>query len=73
MTTSVDLTIKLPPELVRDADEFGLLTEETVAQLLREAVDQRVNDLVNEEIHVQRSPSVLPPEAQSLRLRNQAA
>ncbi len=52
---SVEVTFKLPAELARDAREFGLLTDQMVAQVLREAIDQRVNELVNEEIHAYRA------------------
>lgn len=48
------VAINLPADLVRDAREFDLLTDEMVTRLLREAVDQRVNEIVNEEIHAYR-------------------
>ncbi len=49
-----NVTLVLPANLVRDAEEFGLLTGEKVAQFLRTEIDQRVNPLVNEEIHAYR-------------------
>lgn len=52
---SVEVTLKLPADLVRDAREFNLVTDEAIARFLREAVDQRVNELVNEEIHAYRA------------------
>lgn len=54
MSDSIELAVKLPEDLVRDAREFNLLTDEAIAQLLRGAVDQRVNELVDEEIHAYR-------------------
>jgi hypothetical protein len=50
-----EVMVKLPADLVRDAQEFNLLTDEMITQLLREAVDRRVNEMVNEEIHAYRS------------------
>lgn len=54
MVETVKVAVNLPADLVRDAREFNLLTDEMVAQLLREAVDQRVNEIVNAEIHAHR-------------------
>jgi hypothetical protein len=45
------MTLELPAELVRDAQEFGLLTEAAIVELLRKEIDQRVMALVNKEIH----------------------
>lgn len=47
---TTDVTLKLPRDLVRDARELGVLSDETVSALLRAEVDRRVMDVVNEEI-----------------------
>ena len=47
----VEIVLEVPDELAHDAQEFGLLNNQVVVQLLREEVDRRVNDLVNKEIH----------------------
>lgn len=46
----VEITFRLPAELVEEASEFGVLTDAVVAALLRHEVDQRIMDIVNEEI-----------------------
>ncbi len=58
-TTTV--TIKLPDELVRDARELGVLSDETVSELLQAEVDRRVMALVNEEIHAYREEKAKKP------------
>lgn len=50
----LEVTLKLPEELVRDAYEFDLLTDTAIAELIRAELDQRINDLVNSEIHAYR-------------------
>ncbi len=45
-----ELTIKLPAELVEEALDFDLLTEQSLVTLLRAEVDRRVMELVNAEI-----------------------
>lgn len=47
---TTDVTLKLPRDLVRDARELGVLSDETVSALLRAEVDRRVMGVVNEEI-----------------------
>jgi hypothetical protein len=51
----VDITLKLPEDLVRDAREFDMLTDQTVAGLLEAEVNRRVMDLVNADIHAYRA------------------
>lgn len=51
----VEITIKVPEELLRDAREFDVLTDETVAELLQAEVDRRVSDFVNAEIKAYRA------------------
>ena len=47
----VEITLKLPDDLVRDARELGLLETSTIAEILQHELDQRVNALVNKEVH----------------------
>ncbi|HVU14048.1 MAG TPA: hypothetical protein VHD90_22370 [Phototrophicaceae bacterium] len=54
MAESVEVTLQLPADLVRDARELNLFSDSSIAQLLQTAVDQRVNEIVNEEIHAYR-------------------
>jgi hypothetical protein len=58
---TVTVTLKLPEELVRDAREFNLLTEEVVAGLLQAEVDRHVRELVNAEIQVYRTEKTSGP------------
>lgn len=50
----LQLTINIPDDLAKDAEEFGLLTPEKIIPLLRAEVDRRVMEFVNEEIHAYR-------------------
>jgi hypothetical protein len=52
---TVMVTLNLPEELVRDARELDILTQESVAELLQAEVDRRVRELVNAEIHAHRA------------------
>jgi hypothetical protein len=49
--TNIEITLKLPKALVQDAQEFGLLEEDVVIDLLQQTVDRRVMEMVNQEIH----------------------
>lgn len=51
----IEVTFTLPDDLVRDAQELGILEEQVINELLQAEVDRRVNDLVNEEIHAYRA------------------
>jgi hypothetical protein len=51
---AVEVTLKLPEALVRDAQDLGLLDDEVITRVLQQAVDQRVNEIVNTEIHAYR-------------------
>jgi hypothetical protein len=50
----LEVILRLPEDLVRDARELGILEEGAVAQLLQDEIDRRVNALVDEEIHLYR-------------------
>lgn len=47
----IEIRLNLPEDLVEDARELGLLETETMTAILQDAVDDRVNELVNKEIH----------------------
>ncbi len=53
--SDVEITIKLPEELIADAQEFGVLDEHVIAHLLRAETDQRIMDFVNTEIKAYRA------------------
>jgi hypothetical protein len=55
---AVEITLKLPDDLARDAREFGLLENGAIEELLQREVEQRVNALVNQEIHAYRTEKV---------------
>lgn len=65
---TIEVMVKLPEELVRDARDLDLLDERLIAQALRQIVDERVNALVNEEVHAYRvekhakPPGLLPAD-----------
>lgn len=52
---TIRVEFDLPEELLNDAREFGVLTNELVAELIQAEVDRRVMDFVNEEIRVYRA------------------
>lgn len=63
-----EVILRLPEELVAEAEEFDLLSGDTVAALLREEIERRVMDMVNQEIHAYRiekrtRPHPAPPDA----------
>jgi hypothetical protein len=62
--TTVNITLELPEELVRDAREFGLLTREALTTVLQAEVDRRVMDFVNAEIHAYRAEKRQNPQHQ---------
>jgi hypothetical protein len=56
---TVTITLSLPEELVKDAREFNVLTDTSVAELLQAEVDRRVMELVNTEIRAHRAEKAL--------------
>jgi hypothetical protein len=54
----MNITLSLPEDLVRDAREFNILTDEMVENLLQAELDRRVSDLVNTEIKAYRAEKV---------------
>jgi hypothetical protein len=51
---TVEITIRVPAEYVRDAEEFDMLNPETLQAVLREELDRRIMEFVNEEIKAYR-------------------
>lgn len=45
------IILQLPADLVRDASEFGLLDQSNLTQLLETQLEERVMQMVNQEIH----------------------
>jgi hypothetical protein len=43
----VVITITVPEDLARDAEEFGTLDGDTIVSLLRAETDRRISDFVN--------------------------
>lgn len=48
---TVPITIELPEELAKDAQEFGVLLNEQIVELIQTEVDRRVMVFVNDEVH----------------------
>lgn len=53
--TMIEVTVRLPKELVQDAAEFNIITDEAIAALVQQEIDRRVNEFVNAEIHAYRA------------------
>ena len=51
---AVEVTLRLPEALVADARDLGLLNDALIARVLQQVVDERVNEIVNEEIRAYR-------------------
>lgn len=52
---TIDITLKLPADLVRDAAEFDLLSAEKIEAILREELDRVVMAQVNAEVKAHRA------------------
>jgi hypothetical protein len=52
---TVEITIRVPADYVRDAEEFDMLNSETIQAVLREELDHRIMEFVNEEIKAYRA------------------
>jgi hypothetical protein len=50
----MEITLKLPDDLAQDAKDLGVLDDKTLTRIIRQEVDIRVNEMVNEEIHTYR-------------------
>lgn len=51
----VEVTIRLPVELVNDAEEFGVIDDRVISALLRLETDRRIMEFVNSEIKAYRA------------------
>jgi len=51
----VEIVIKVPKEYVEDAKDFGMLDPETIAQVLREELDERIMKFVDAEVKAHRA------------------
>ena len=52
---TVNVTVKIPLELAEEAHEFDLLSGPRLVTLLRDEVDRRAMELVNQEVQAYRS------------------
>lgn len=52
---TITISIHLPSDLVRDAEEFDLLHSDKIEALLRQKLEHLVNDAVNTEIKIYRA------------------
>lgn len=51
----VEIVIKVPKEYIEDAEDFGMLDPETIAQVLREELDERIMKFVDAEVKAHRA------------------
>ena len=52
---TVEIVIRVPKEYVEDAEEFGMLDPKTIAQILRDELDDRIMKLVDAEVKAYRA------------------
>lgn len=50
----IELVIKVPKSYVQDAKDFGMLDDETINQILRDELDDRIMKLVDAEVKAYR-------------------
>ncbi|MCB9456388.1 MAG: hypothetical protein H6671_10420 [Anaerolineaceae bacterium] len=51
----VEIVVKVPKEFVEEAQEFGLLDPDTIAQVLRDELDERIMRFVDAEVKAHRA------------------
>lgn len=51
----VEIVVKVPKEYIEDAQDFGMLESDTIAQVLRDALDERIMKFVDSEVKTHRS------------------
>lgn len=51
----VEIVVKVPKDYVEDAEDFGMLDPETIAQVLREELDERIMKFVDTEVKAHRA------------------
>jgi hypothetical protein len=55
MTDSIEITLKLPADFVRDAEDFDMLNPETILVVLRQELDNRIMAFVDAEVKAYRA------------------
>ena len=51
----VEIVVKVPKEYVEDAEDFGMLDPDTITQVLREELDERIMKFVDMEVKAYRA------------------
>lgn len=51
----VEIVVKVPKEYVEDAEDFGMLDPGTIAQVLRDELDERIMKFVDAEVKAHRA------------------
>lgn len=51
----VEITVRVSKEYVEEAEEFGLLDPDAIAQILREELDKRIMQFVDAEVKAHRA------------------
>jgi hypothetical protein len=59
---TVEMTLHIPAEWLRDAEDFGGFDEQMVLSLIRQDLDQRIMDFVNAEVHAYRAEQAAKKE-----------
>lgn len=54
VTMNTEIIIRVTQTFASDAEEFGLLEEAVIKELLEQELERRIADLVNQEIHAYR-------------------
>ncbi|MDX2078064.1 MAG: hypothetical protein SFZ02_16660 [bacterium] len=55
MTDTIEITLKLPADYVRDAEDFDMLNPETILHVLRDELDNRIMAFVDAEVKAYRA------------------
>lgn len=51
----LEIVVKVPKDYVEDAQDFGMLDPETIAQVLRKELDERIMAFVDGEVKAHRA------------------
>ena len=51
----IELIIRVPKDYLEEAQDFGLLDPDTIAQVLRDALDERIMKFVDAEVKAYRA------------------
>lgn len=52
---TIEITLKLPADYVRDAEDFDMLNPETILAVLRDELDNRIMAFVDAEVKAYRA------------------